>query len=174
MQQAINGMTLPTVWFLFGLSGSGKSFAGDVLSRHYGWPVYHADDDITSAMREALNTAQPFTDAMRDEFFAVLLQTIRQRVSREPDKPLIVTQGAYKQRHRDWLQARLPQTRFVWVKSDPQLIVDRLRSRRDGISVASATALTNDFEAPGPTAEVLVNDGSADDILLQFQALLRG
>ena len=112
------------VWFLFGLSGAGKSYVGDVISQQTGWPVYHADIDITAEMKLALTEARPFTDSMRDEYFSQLLEHIKDR--QQSDLPLIVTQGAYKQKHRDFLRKHLPQLTFVWVDAPLDMIIKRL------------------------------------------------
>lgn len=165
-----------TVWLLFGLSGSGKTYVADVLAAQSGWPVYHADDDITPAMRQALAEARPFTESMRDEFFQSLADKINARVqasvhSQIHQGPLLVTQGAYKNRHRLYLQQRVPGLRLLWVDALPQLIEQRLESRQDGISAQSARALQLDFEAPPPDCARLHNNSDAADIVRQFRAI---
>lgn len=159
------------VWFLFGLSGSGKSYVGDVIGRARGWPVYHADDDITPAMRLALAASQPFTDAMRDDYFVLLADRIRARQAQaRPDQPLIVTQGAYKQRSRDFLQQQVPGLALIWIDAPDVLITQRLSLRAKGITAGSAAALRRDFEYPAPGCLKIVNDFGEDHALAQFEA----
>lgn len=160
---------VPPVWFLFGLSGSGKSYVGDVIARHTGWDIYHADEDITPAMKLALAESRPFTVAMRDEYFQLLAQKIRAR--QRPGKPLLVTQGAYKQYSRDFLQNQVPGLQFVWVDAPDALVVERLQHRQDGISTRSAVALRGDFEPPSGGL-CIVNDKDQEHILSQFRACL--
>jgi len=158
------------VWFLFGLSGSGKSFVGDVIGRVRGWPVYHADDDITASMRSALAASQPFTDAMRDEYFILLADRIRARQAQSsPHKPLIVTQGAYKQRSRQFLQQQVPGLAMIWVDAPGSVILRRLQQRAAGITTASAAALRQDFELPPSDSLKIVNDRGEDHVLAQFE-----
>lgn len=160
------------IWFLFGLSGAGKNYVGDLLSKQTGWPVYHADQDLTEEMRLALAQTRPFTDAMRDDYFASLPALIRQHQQR--GLPLIVTQGAYKKRHREYLQQHLPQIQFVWVDAPHALILQRLGSRRQGIGADSAAALFRDFEVPPEESCIVVhNDGDNNRILEQLQQQLR-
>lgn len=158
------------VWFLFGLSGAGKSYVGDVMSQATGWPVYHADVDITAEMKLALAEARPFTDTMRDAYFAQLLEHIRHR--QQADQPLIVTQGAYKQKHRDFLRQHLPQLTFIWVDAPIELIMQRLEQRGQGIRAASAAALFKDFEPPHDGSFRLINDGDQSRILQQSQRVI--
>jgi len=158
------------VWFLFGLSGSGKSYVGDVIADARGWSVYHADDDITPAMRQALAASRPFTDAMRDEYFVLLADRIRARQAQSaPDQPLIVTQGAYKQRSRDYLQEQVPGLAMIWVDAPDALIEQRLGLRAGGITSQSAAALRQDFEFPPRGALKIVNDRAEDHALAQFE-----
>lgn len=158
----------PPIWLFFGLSGSGKSHVGELIGRTLGWPLYHADDDITPAMRHALAEARPFTDTMRDEYFSQLVQRIT--LFQKPDQPLLVTQGVYKQRHRDWLREQLPSLIPVWVFAPPELIQQRLSERRDGVQLSSAAALVQDFELPPATILRINNDGDDQHILAQFDA----
>lgn len=153
------------VWFLFGLSGAGKSYVGDVISQHTGWPVYHADIDITAEMKLALSEARPFTDTMRDEYFSQLLVHIKSR--QHANLPLIVTQGAYKRKHRDFLKAHLPGLSYIWVEAPLELIMSRLERRGQGIRAASAAALFKDFEPPVEDGFRLTNDGDQSRILEQ-------
>lgn len=158
------------VWFLFGLSGSGKSFAGDVIARARGWSVYHADEDITPSMQQALAASQPFTDAMRDEYFTLLADRIRARQARSgPEQSLIVTQGAYRQRSRDFLRAQVPGLVMVWIDAPDNLIAQRLRLRSAGITEESAAALKQDFEYPPAGNMRIVNDSDSARILTQFE-----
>lgn len=158
------------VLFLFGLSGAGKSYVGDLMSAHTGWPVYHADTDITPHMRQALADARPFTDAMRDDYFALLPAYIE--AHRRPDVPLIVSQGAYKQKHRDLLRGRVPGLEPIWVDAPHQLVLQRLEQRGQGIRAASAAALFSDFEPPLKLSYRIINDGDQNRVLQQCRALI--
>lgn len=155
------------VWFLFGLSGAGKSFVGDLIAQDTGWPVYHADADISEDMRLALAQNRPFTDAMRQAFFAQLPNHIA--AHQQPGLPLIVTQGAYKQKHRDFLQARVPGLVPVWVDAPRGLIAQRIQQRAEGIQTDSAEALVRDFEAPPGDSCRILNDGDKNTIRQQWQ-----
>lgn len=157
----------PDIWFFFGLSGTGKSYATDIIAAATGWPVYHADDDITPAMRLALAQSRPFTDAMRDEYFELLVQRLHNRP--QSPLPLLVSQGAYKQRSRDYLQQQVPGMALVWIDAPDALIQQRLGHRADGIKPQSAAALRQDFEPPADDCLKIVNNGGQNNILNEFR-----
>lgn len=162
----------PTVWFLYGLSGVGKSWVADNLAAYFGWRVYHADDDITDEMRQALVESRPFTPAMRDSYFERLAQLIRKRLSDAGgQQDIIVSQGAYKKSHRQYLAAEIPGFRAVWVEAPDVLWERRIKDRQVGISLSSARALQADFEPPDGSADRLVNDADFAHVLAQFQKL---
>tara|TARA_R100000322_G_scaffold142712_1_gene98535 strand:- start:4148 stop:4708 length:561 start_codon:yes stop_codon:yes gene_type:complete len=150
----------PSILFFFGLSGSGKSYVGDIIGRYGGWEVYHADDDITPEMRSALSRAEPFTHKMRAAYISALIDKIRERRLSAPR--LVVTQGVYKQRHRDHLLASAPDMELIWVTAPDTLINERIARRSSGIAIESAAALKADFEVPPPGIKTIRND--ADDL----------
>jgi len=172
MNLSIETANATEVWCLFGLSGCGKSFAGDAIARQLGWRVYHADEDLTPAMRQALQEAKPFTDAMRQEFFVQLAEKIQTLRVASP-VPLIVTQGVYRQRHRDYLCAAVPGLKMLWIKAGHELICSRIEKRTSGINLQSAMALLSDFELPPADWLVLENDADQGQLLARF-ASLRG
>jgi carbohydrate kinase (thermoresistant glucokinase family) len=156
----------PSLLFLFGVSGSGKTYVGNLIARHARWPVYHADDDLTVPMKTALAEHRPFTDAMRNDYFGIVAERIAQRLQQNPY--LVVTQGAYKQKHRDFLKARFPQIEFICVAATTEQIAARIQQRSQGIVLASAAALLRDFEPGPPGGKVLCNDDGEDSILGQL------
>jgi gluconate kinase len=155
----------PPTLFLFGLAGSGKSFVGNLIAELAGWHVYHADDDLTDEMRLALAEHRSFTGPMRDRFFALIVDKILQLQQRHPR--LVVTQAVYKQQHRDYLLARIPDMELICVNAEDATILQRINRRSDGISVASAAALRADFEEPAG-CKTIVNDSDAAAIVRQL------
>jgi gluconate kinase len=156
----------PPTLFLFGLAGSGKSYVGNLIAERAGWQVYHADDDLTDEMKLALAEHRPFTGPMRDRFFALIVDKIRQLQQRHAR--LVVTQAVYKQQHRDYLLAHIPDMELVCVGADDATIIQRINRRSDGITVASAAALRADFEEPASGCRIIVNNSDAAAIVRQL------
>lgn len=175
MQSALPALDLrhaPPTLFLFGLAGSGKSFVGDLIGAQAGWHVYHADDDLTDEMRQALAERRPFTAPMRDRFFALIVGKIRdlQRVHAR----LVVTQAVYKRQHRDFLLANIPDMELVCIAADDATIIRRINARRDGIALDSAAALRADFEAPVAGTRIVDNSGDAAHVIRQLNRYYGG
>lgn len=166
MTDSLEFALAPKVIFFFGISGAGKSFVGDVIGEQTDWFVYHADDDITSEMKQALANRQPFTESMRDTFFALMTERIKTLLKEHPK--LIITQGAYKQKNRSALLKAIPDMEMVWVEAPQELILSRLGHRKDGISPESAAALVKDFEPPVEPYKVIHNNGDADHVIQQL------
>jgi gluconate kinase len=157
---------VPSVLFLFGKSGAGKSYVGNIIAQKLGWHVYDADDDITVEMQMALKEKRPFTNEMRDQYFPIVVENILSRLKLH--EHLIVTQGVYKQRHRLYLKSRIPNLELVFVDASEHSIGGRLVSREKGIDNESANALANDFEFPKKGTKVITNNGGTKEILEQL------
>lgn len=171
MTDSLEFASAPEVIFFFGVSGAGKSYVGDVIGEQSDWYVYHADDDITPEMKTALANRKPFTDAMRDTFFALITERIK--TLRKEHPKLIITQGAYKQKHRTALSNAIPDMEMVWVDAPQELVISRLGHRKDGISPESAAALVKDFEPPKESCKVIHNTGDADHVIGQLNRYYR-
>lgn len=156
----------PPVLFFFGLAGAGKTHVGQLVSTLTGWPLYDADADISPAMQQALAEQRPFTEAMREEFFPRVVNRIR--ALQQQHAHVVVTQGVYKQRHRDYLLREIPVMAMVCVTCSEAVLQQRLAGRTRGISPASAAALLADFEPPAPGTPLIRNDGDDADIVRQL------
>ncbi|KJG37416.1 hypothetical protein UA32_12975 [Photobacterium angustum] len=156
----------PSVLFLFGLSGAGKSYVGDVIGAHDDWFVYHADDDLTDDMREVIGANKPFTDEMRDDFFIRISQKVNHFRTLYPR--VVVTQGAYKKQHRDFLRQNITDIDMIYVTATDSLIHQRLEYRINGISNESADAIKHIFEAPDHTVKTIFNYEGKTSIIEQL------
>lgn len=151
---------IPSVLFFYGLAGAGKTHLGRYVAAVTGRWFHDADDDITDEMRQALAEQRPFTDAMREAYFPQVVSRICQL--QQQHGALVVTQGVYKQRHREYLQRTIPGIALVCVQCDDDVLMRRLSHRTTGISLGSAAALRADFEPPPVDWRVLHNN--ADDV----------
>ena len=110
------------IFILYGPPGSGKNFVAEWLVRDYGFYFYDADKDLTSEMKQCLTEKQPFTQEMRDNFFAV--------VKRYPN--LVMAQAISRKKNREQLSHAFPCAKFVHIDADYNIRLQRL-AKRDGL-----------------------------------------
>ncbi|KPA50943.1 hypothetical protein [Photobacterium lucens] len=158
----------PSVLFLFGLSGAGKSYVGDVIGAHDDWFVYHADDDLTDEMLEVIQAEKPFTEEMRDNFFERISDKVNHFRTLYPR--IVVTQGAYKKKHRDFIRNNISDIEMIYVTATDSLIHQRLEYRLNGISNASAEAIKHIFEVPDPSVKTIFNYEGKSSIIEQLNS----
>ena len=165
----IRGPNLPHLVFLYGLAGVGKNFCADALAEAVGYKVYDLDAELTPQMREAISNQRSFTDEMRDEFFHGVSHTLTELKARHPW--LIVTQGAYKRRHREMVAMNHPEMTFVWIDAPTDIIMNRLSARGDTVSPEYAASISMNFERP-ENGYTLLNDAVGEEILVERFAAL--
>jgi len=167
----VRGLELPSLIFLFGLAGAGKNFCADAVAEALGYKIYDLDIDLTPAMRTAITEQRPFTDQMRDEFFEEVC-TILSALKRKHPK-LIVTQGAYKERHRALVSLEHPEVNFIWIDAPTEIILQRLTARGDTVSPEYATAIARNFEPPTNGLKVINDDIGKEEIVQRFKVALQ-
>jgi carbohydrate kinase (thermoresistant glucokinase family) len=140
----------PAILLVMGVSGSGKSTAGDNLARELGWPFRDADSFHPPANVAKMSSGQPLTDEDRWPWLAAIAAWIDDR--RVAKLHGIVTCSALKRRYRDLLLAGRPDVRLVYLKGDLDLIGQRMARRVDHFMPPSL--LKSQFEAlEEPTAD---------------------
>ncbi len=160
---------LPALVFFFGLAGAGKTYCGNLVSAQLGYHCYDLDTDCTPEMRAAIAAGTPFTEQMRDDFFAIVTQRISDLKQKHPK--LLVMQAAYKARHRALVVSHHPGLRMVWVDAPDELITDRLQARGDAVSAQYASRIRANFEAPASGLRLLNDVADPKEILSRFTGL---
>jgi gluconate kinase len=156
--------------YLYGLAAAGKNYVGEVLQESFGFTFYDGDLDLTDELREAVRTQQPFTDAMRDRFYAVVLRRIGEL---QADIPFLAFgQATFKERHRQQILAAYPEVVFVWVTADFSLRMDRLQDGLNPVTADYAQRIDAFFEPPGHPTYIIDNSGTRADVAAQCLALL--
>jgi gluconate kinase len=162
---------MPDYFFLYGLTGVGKSYCGKAIAQMLDVHFYDLDRDITDAMRRAIALEQPFPEAVRDEFFDVVCRRIA--AVKAAHARCVFAQGAYRKKHRDLVQRVHPDVAFVMVDAPDNVVQERLRERGRGVSPHYAEILKAGFESPPPNALVLLNDGCMDaELERRFRGLI--
>ena len=156
---------------LFGLSGSGKNFVGEILAKEFHFYYWDADSALPLDMRQAIVDQEFFTEEMRDQFTAnviehiVTLQTQHQH--------LVVSQALYKEKNRLQIYSAFPDVVFLHIQATWGNITARLKKRQGGISYNYAQKISNLFEKPSLPHKAMINNTDQMAIISQFQFELK-
>ncbi len=134
---------MPTAILVMGVSGSGKSTAGENLAQELGWPFRDADSFHPSANVAKMSAGIALTDEDRWPWLAAIAAWIDER--RSSGAPGIVSCSALKRAYRRVLLDGRPDVRLVYLQGDQPLIAGRM-GRRTG-HFMPPTLLASQFAA---------------------------
>jgi gluconokinase len=155
---------------LFGLSGSGKNFIGEILQKHFNFYFWDADTALPAPMRECIAEKRPFTQEMRDSFTRIMIANIAEL--KKTHKKLAIAQALYKEKNRLEIQAAFPAIELLHVTADLENIIARLTYGNNAIDAKYAKMISVNFEKPVLMHHVIDNNSDADAIIMQIRAYL--
>jgi len=114
---------------LMGVTGTGKTTIGTLLSRRAGWQYAEGDDYHSEANKAKMRAGVPLDDADRAPWLASLHELIYGWFERGESGVLACS--ALKQAYRETLAAEIaPEAlRFVWLQVAREVIAERLSHR---------------------------------------------
>ncbi|MCI2959352.1 gluconokinase [Agromyces atrinae] len=112
---------------VMGVSGSGKSTIGQSLADAFGREFIDGDDLHPTANKQKMAAGH----ALNDEDRAPWLEIIAQRIGSElaEGQPIVVACSALKRRYRDQLVSHAPETVFVHLVGERDVIAERQSHR---------------------------------------------
>lgn len=118
------------ILILMGVSGTGKTTLGNLLSAETGWPFLDGDDFHSAANKAKMAAGQPLNDEDRSPWLATLHDKIAEFAGE--NKSMILACSALKARYRATLRGDLPAStvQFALLQADPAEIADHLQKRR--------------------------------------------
>lgn len=127
--------------YIMGVSGSGKTTIGKLLSEKIDLPFFDADDFHSTANKAKMHAGQPLTDDDRQEWLTTLneLAQIHQQL-----KGAIIACSALKEKYRSVLGNHLSDPIWIFLKGNFDTIKDRLSVREN--HYMPATLLQSQFE----------------------------
>ncbi|WP_058534690.1 hypothetical protein [Legionella saoudiensis] len=159
-----------TIYFLFGKTGSGKSYIGQLLEK---LNILHIDGDkhITPRMQDCLIENDQMTPDMIDEFVHVLIDVIKTQKEKTPAQSFAISQAMYLDKHRLKLLNAIPDLKFIMIDIDPTLresfITSRYQDKKSKVSLQYANEMDKFFERPSHEIILFENFPKADEILIK-------
>ena len=143
-----------TAVILMGVSGSGKTTIGQLLAAQSGWDFIEGDDYHPPENVYKMANGVPLTDADRQPWLASLHEVLYAHA--QAQRSVLLACSALKQNYRQTLAAGIPNTHFIYLKGDYDLIVQRLAQRSH--HYMKAGMLASQFEALQEPENALVLD----------------
>jgi gluconokinase len=137
---------LPSAILVMGVSGSGKTTAGERLAQELGWPFRDADSFHPAANVEKMSAGTPLSDHDRWPWLAAIAAWIDEGRARR--EPRVVSCSALKRSYRRVLLDGRPDVRLIYLQGDLDLISARM-GRRTG-HFMPPSLLTSQFETLEP------------------------
>ena len=139
---------------VMGVSASGKTTIGRLLSHRLGWDFFDGDDYHSPENIARMAAGIPLADADRAPWLAKLHDLISGslRAGRHP----VLACSALKRRYRAALQAGNPGLRIIYLKGSYDLILARMRDRPD--HYMKPDMLRSQFDALEEPANAFVAD----------------
>lgn len=143
---------MQTILFIMGVSGSGKTTVGKLLSKQTGIPFFDADDFHSTANVEKMKAGVPLTDEDR----AAWLQSLNQLAKDHQTTGAVIACSALKETYRQELANGLHHVQWVYLKGSYALIHERMLQRPH--HYFSAAMLQSQFDILGEPSNAWVFD----------------
>lgn len=131
--------------YIMGVSGSGKTTIGKLLSLKTGLPFFDGDDFHPAVNKEKMKAGHPLTDDDRQQW---LQQLNLLAVEQSKLKGAIIACSALKKKYRDLLEENLSQPRWIFLQGTYDLIYERMKKREHYMPVQLLQSQFDDLEIP--------------------------
>jgi gluconokinase len=155
---------------LFGLSGSGKNYVGEILAEKFNYFFWDADTVLPQDMRDYIKQKKSFTQSMRDNFTTIIIQHIAELQSQHAN--LVIAQAFYKEINRQQVLNAFPDANLIHIKAESAIIAARLTKNAKSIPIDYAEQISRHFENTLLTHKIITNNSDQDAVVSQLIHLL--
>lgn len=154
------------IYIVMGVSGSGKSTVGDLLSKELSLPFYDADDFHFPESIEKMAKGIPLTDDDRNPWLSLLAINIAQW---EAKGGAVLACSALKESYRDILRSTTENVvQFIYLKGTQALLATRLRSRSSHFMPESLLESQLSTLEPPEQAITVLLDNTLENIIFEI------
>jgi carbohydrate kinase (thermoresistant glucokinase family) len=114
--------------YIMGVSGSGKTTIGEMLSQKTGTPFFDADDFHSAANKEKMKAGIPLTDEDRKTW---LQQIDKLADGQQHLKGAVIACSALKEKYRHTLTKNIAAPEFIFLQGDYNVILARIKNRKE-------------------------------------------
>lgn len=112
--------------YIMGVSGSGKTTIGELLSAKTGIPFFDADDFHSPANKEKMRSGHPLTDEDRKDWLQKIHTLTMEQMQ---NNGAIIACSALKEEYRQTLSRGIKNMLWVFLKGDYATIYKRIQNR---------------------------------------------
>ena len=147
--------------YIMGVSGSGKTTIGKLLSAKTALPFFDGDDLHSGANKEKMKTGTPLTDDDRAEWLMKINQLAKEQMKKQG---AIIACSALKEKYRKVLsgEIRVP-VYWIFLRGSYKLLLERMRSRKEHfMPTVLLPSQLNDLEIPGQCIQIEISNSPGE------------
>lgn len=158
------------VIIIMGVSGSGKTTIGELLSAETGWPFYDADSFHPKENIDKMKAGIPLTDDDRWPWLDAMNHFAKEKIK---TTPVILSCSALKEIYRQRLTKGIEENcSWIFLEGSYELILKRMQQRRHYMPPALLQSQFDILEVPNNALVIDVSD-TESSIVQQITALYK-
>ena len=146
---------MKAVIFIMGVTSSGKTTIGQLLSLKVGIPFFDGDDFHPPFNREKMSAGHPLNDEDRQEW---LQQLNVLAIEQSRLKGAIIACSGLKEKYRAILSLNVEKPTWIFLQGTYELIYDRMKNRTHFMPVELLQSQFDILEIPANAFTVNIND----------------
>lgn len=168
VKNLFNAIMQNHIIYIMGVSGSGKTTIGKLLSAKTGIPFFDGDDFHSPANKKKMNTGNPLTDEDRKSWLQQInLLAIQQQTS----AGAIIACSALKKKYRDILNENIYSPCWIFLQGDLGVIHERMKKRDHFMPAELLSSQFKILETPANAIAIDINKTPVEIVRIIQQKL---